>query len=119
MNPPAISTYLKNRRLELGLTLRDAAKLTTIPSSRLHDLEQGRNSTTGKPTLPTRANVEAIARVYKVPADYLHDLIGRPNLEPASTDEHGLVARFRGLTPGHQRIVLSLLDQLFQLDQAR
>jgi transcriptional regulator with XRE-family HTH domain len=116
MNPPAVSTFIKTRRLELGLTLREAARSTGIPSSRLHDLEQGRSSSTGKPTAPTRANIEAIARAYKEPVDYILDLIGRPNLDPAAPDERALISRFRGLDAGHQGVVLQLVDQLYRLE---
>lgn len=61
--PPRFAEAIKARRLELRLSLKEAAKLTGIQPSRLHDLEQGRSSTTGKPTSPSRSNINMPGRI--------------------------------------------------------
>lgn len=118
MTQPPFSTHIKDRRLELHLSLKEASKRTGIQPSRLHDLETGINSTTGKPTGPTRENIRQLARGYQLPEDYLHDLAGRPSLTPSEDDERLLLAHFRLLSPGHRAVVLSLVDDLQRLDHS-
>ncbi|MNK93481.1 helix-turn-helix protein [compost metagenome] len=116
MDRQPISVFLKQRRQELGLSLKEAARRTGIQPSRLHDLEQGKNSSTGRSTAPTRANICQIARGYAVSEDYILDLMGRPSLEATSDRERRLLSHFRTLKHGHQDAVLGLVDALYELD---
>jgi len=117
--PPPFGEALKARRQELRLSLKEAAKVTGIQPSRLHDLEQGRSSTTGKPTSPSRSNIVAIARGFRIDEDFLFALAGRPDLAPESAEELQLVAHFRQLRKGHKSAVLALVSSLFAMDVGR
>ncbi|MNX87846.1 Helix-turn-helix domain protein [compost metagenome] len=116
MDLPPFSAALKARRTELNLSLKEAARRTGIQPSRLHDLEQGRSSTTGKPTGPTRDNIKRIAKGYLQDEAYLLDLAGYPKLDAATAAERRLLGHFRELIPGHQEAVLNLVDLLYRLD---
>lgn len=115
--PSRFSDYIRARRLESGLSLVEAARRTGIQPSRLHDLEQGRSSTTGKPTGPTRDNIGRLARGYAIPEELLLDIAGRPALDAATVEERQLVSQFRDLVPGHRQAVLRLVDELYKLDR--
>jgi len=118
MDQGSVSAYLKTRRQELNLSLKEAARRTGLQPSRLHDLEQGVSSTTGKPTAPTRSNIKKLAHGYQVSEDYLLDLAGRPHLNPATDEEMRLIAHFRELIPGHRGAVLALVDSLYRMDHS-
>lgn len=110
------SATIKQRRHELGLSLKEASKRTGIQPSRLHDLETGVNSTTGKSTGPTRENIERLAKGYKLSTEYLLDLAGRPNIEARTAEERRLLSHFQALSPGHRSAVLALVDGLYRMD---
>lgn len=116
MDPGAFSSYIKNRRHELGLTLKEASRRTGIQPSRLHDLEQGRNSTTGKPTAPTRENIKLLSRGYQLPIEFMFELAGHSKLDAETVEEKQLLSHFRGLHSGHRRAVLALVSDLYQID---
>ena len=113
---PPIAVFLKARRLELGLSLKEAAKRTGIQPSRLHDLEQARSSTTGKTTSPTRDNIRRIAKGLNVAEEFLRAFEGRPSFEAETVEEQRLVAEFRALSGGHRRLVTTIVHQLYDLD---
>ena len=114
-NSPFIAA-IKSRRAELQLSLKEASRRTGIHPSRLHDLEQGRSSTTGKPTSPTRDNIKRLAKGYQLSEEFLLDLAGRPQLDAATAEERRLLSHFRGLAPAHRHAVLVLVDELYRMD---
>ena len=109
--------FIKERRQELGFTLKKAAKATGVAPSRLHDLERGISSTTGKPTSPSHENIQKISKGYGVAEDYLLKLAGYPALGPASVDEERLVSHIRHLQDGHKAAVLDMVDHLYRMNQ--
>ena len=115
-SPPPFGHFIKARRLELGLTIRQAAKRSGIQPSRLHDLESGHSSTTLKATGPTRDNIRGLAQGYGLPEAVLFSFADRPSLEPAAGEELQLIGHFRGLSEGHRRAVLHLAGDLFRVD---
>jgi transcriptional regulator with XRE-family HTH domain len=117
MENSPFGAVIRQRRHDLNISLKEASKRTGLSASRLHDLEVGRSSTTGKSTTPTRANIRGLARGYKLDEDYLLDLAGRTNLDATSDDERRLVSHFRALSRGHKLAVMALVDNLFQIDQ--
>lgn len=117
MDPGSFSSYIKDRRHELGLSLKEASRRTGIQPSRLHDLEQGRNSTTGKPTEPTRENITLLSKGYQLSREFLFELAGHSKLDPDTIEEKQLLSHFRGLQRGHRRAVLTLVDELYQMDR--
>lgn len=110
------SDVIRARRAELLLSLKEASKRTGIQPSRLHDLEQGRSSTTGKPTSPTRDNIKRLAKGYQLSEEFLLDIVGRPQLDAATAEERRLLSHFRALVPGHRHAVLTLVDELYRMD---
>ncbi len=118
MDLPPFSKAIKARRSELNYSLKEASRRTGIQPSRLHDLEQGRSSTTGKPTGPSRENIKKIAKGYLLDEAYLLDLSGQPKLDASTSSERRLLSHFRGLIPGHQEAILALVDHLYRLDQS-
>jgi transcriptional regulator with XRE-family HTH domain len=66
-----IQDILKNKRKELNLSLRDAAKLIGISHSYLSTLEKGKDPRTNAPINPTPETLKLISKAYTISYKYL------------------------------------------------
>lgn len=114
-----LGEYLREVRKLRGFTLREAAKRTGVAHSRLYDLERGISSKTGLPVIPTKPNLEGIARGYKVD---LEGLVARSMLSGKSSlagnlsvEELRVVTLYRELSPAKRGLWLSIGDGLKSL----
>jgi transcriptional regulator with XRE-family HTH domain len=100
-----IGSILKERREELGLSMREAARRIGISPSYLLAVECGRNPSTGRPPTPSPQVLRAAANVLAVP---LRHLLGEtPSAPPGSA--HVLVYQ----TGGRHRSALPAAKRLF------
>lgn len=67
---------LLNKRLELRLSLRDAAKLIGISHTYLSALEKGKDPRTNAPINPTPDTLKMISKAYNLPYEHLMQLLG-------------------------------------------
>lgn len=67
---------LKNKRKQLGLSLRDAAKLIGISHSYLSTLEKGVDPRTGAPIRPTPETLQLISNAYNIQYSKLMEMAG-------------------------------------------
>lgn len=109
-------SYIRQARERKALSLRAAARRCGIPHSRLFELETGISSKTGKPVVPTQENIEKLAAGYGVPVDHLFALAFFPGYlkaeEGLSSQELGVVALYRELTPGERLLWLTIGEGL-------
>lgn len=114
-----LGEYIRTARERRGWSLREAAKRTGIPHSRLFELESGKSSKTGKPVVPTRSNLENLARGYDLPLDHLFALAHFPGylkIEAGMTGEElGVIDLYRSLAPAKQRLWISIGEGLRNL----
>ena len=108
--------YIQQARDRFSWSLREAARQTKIPHSRLYELETGISTKTGKPVVPTQTNLENLARGYKLPLDHLFALAYFPEYlkkEGAMTgDELSLLDVFRSLNPDRRAFLLTMAQEL-------
>lgn len=74
MKQQSFSTFMTEKRKELGLSLRKAAEIIGLSHSYLDKLEKGDES--GDDFTPSPKILKSIARAYEVEYDYLMELCG-------------------------------------------
>jgi transcriptional regulator with XRE-family HTH domain len=116
---PAVQTYefglrVRERRLVLGLTIREAARRLMMSPSRLGAIEKGIAYSTGNPTRPRREAVERIADVYGLPREILLAAAGFTSGTVADLDEEArhLLMMFAGLNLDRKQIALGFMRVL-------
>lgn len=85
-----LGELVKAKRQELGLSLRELAKLTGLSHGYIHNLETGGGSSSGRPMSPTIETLEALAKGLALPYERLERAArGLPELPPSQvpTDE--------------------------------
>lgn len=61
-----LGKFIKQKRKELGLSLRDFAEMCEISHSYLDNLEKGRDARSGKPVSPTIETLQKLASGLKI-----------------------------------------------------
>ncbi len=108
--------YIRKARERKGWSLREAAKQTKVPHSRLFELETGISSKTGKPVVPTKDNIDNLSLGLGLPIDHLFALAYFPaylkDREALSSTELGLVDLYRQLTPARRDLWMKVGEGL-------
>lgn len=65
-NMNQLGKFIKQKRKELGLSLRDFAEMCEISHSYLDNLEKGRDARSGKPVSPTIETLQKLAFGLKI-----------------------------------------------------
>jgi len=114
-----LGAYVRAARRRQGWTLREAARQVGLSHSRLFELESGVSSRTGKPVVPTQANLEALASGYGLPLDHLFALAHFPGYlssrDGLSAEELGLVALYRSLPAASRQFWVAMGEGLRHL----
>jgi transcriptional regulator with XRE-family HTH domain len=114
-----LGDYIRTARERRGWSLREAAKRTGIPHSRLFELESGKSSKTGKPVVPTKSNLEALAMGYGLPIDNLFALAHFPGYlkskEGLTGTDLSVLDLYRSLSPARQSLWVSIGEGLKNL----
>ena len=76
MNTNSFGNFIKEKRKDLKLSLRDAANLIGISHSYLSTLENGIDKRKNTPVKPTPEILKYISNAYKVSYDNLMELVG-------------------------------------------
>lgn len=79
---------IKNRRIELDISIRKASKLTGVSTSYLSNLEKGRDPRSGKYIKPTPETLEMISKGYNL--DYNDLLVAAGVLKDDNEDVNSL-----------------------------
>lgn len=66
LNMNQLGKFIKQKRKELGLSLRDFAEMCEISHSYLDNLEKGRDARSGKPVSPTIETLQKLASGLKI-----------------------------------------------------
>lgn len=98
-----LSNFLKDRRNEMKLSLRDAAQLIGISHSYLSTLEKGIDPRNNKPVKPTPETLQLISSAYNYPYNDLMRMSGY--LEKNKTEESVL-------TPKDERDIEKQIEKL-------
>ena len=77
-SPSGLGGILRRRREQLGLSTRETARRIGISPSYLVALEQGRNPSTGRASVPSPPILAAIGRVFDIELATLLDASGAP-----------------------------------------
>ncbi len=108
--------YIRKTRERKEWSLREAAKRTKVPHSRLFELESGISSKTGKPVVPTMDNIENLAKGLELPIDHLFALAYFPGYlkdrAALSSTELGMLDLFRQMTPARRDLWLRIGEGL-------
>lgn len=108
--------YIRKARESRGWSLREADKRLGLHHSRLHELESGKSSKTGKKLVPTQDNLEKLAKGYNLPIDHLFALAYFPSYLKVdagmSGEELGVVDLYRSLTPERKKFWLTIGEGL-------
>lgn len=82
-----LGEYIRNKRKEHGLSLRECARLCDISHSYLDSLEKGKDPRTNKPVSPTIETLKKISKGLGVP---INELLEAADINhPSRTDEEG------------------------------
>lgn len=108
-----LGAWLKAKRLEAGLNLRQAAIAAGIDHARLMDLERGVDRNTGRPTRPRRETLERLAQAYRLGFDVVAEAAGvalpLPLVEPQLEE---LLNLYRSLGAGDRLLAVALVRAL-------
>lgn len=110
MTSREFGAYIKELRVNKGLSLREAAKRIDINHMRLSEIESGKSRGTGRDTRPRREVVIRMAEVYEVPVNTLLEKAGFAAFRSeADARENLLIDLFRELSEDQQEMVIRLL----------
>jgi transcriptional regulator with XRE-family HTH domain len=104
-----LSRFLKDRRKELRLTLREMEERTGLSKTYLNNLERNIRHN------PTPESIEAIAAGYRVPASAVYRLsVGRSEEDPVSSNRAlwALFERMANLPSATLTDILPLIDAM-------
>ena len=110
--------YIKKTRLEIGLTLRAAAKKIGINHSRLSEIERGTNFRSDTPTTVKREHVLKIAKLYNIPSDFLLKMAGyyAPPLNTGKLpEEEEIISMYKELDNAHKELVRKMIKEISQV----
>lgn len=111
-----LGSYIKSRRLEMGLSLRDFGKLCDISHTHIDSIEKGYDYRTKKDVNITNETFGKLASALHVPPSYLLNLsLGIVETEAPPCDEEGangkdikeLLSLFEELSPAKRRKVIA------------
>ena len=106
---PVICANVRHYRLQLGLEQKQLAALIGVSKNAVGNWECGR-------TRPDINLIPAICRAFRISPS---TLLGIEESAPEySAEEQTLLGKYRGLTPGHQYAVRSLVDSLEKVQAA-
>lgn len=110
-----LASYVKKRRDELGLSLRELAKRSGLSHAYIGYLEAGENPQTGRPISHTIEALEKLAKGLNVPFETLARLArGIPLDAPRLTNEQAqeVIDRAKTWDAAKARQILRLIDAL-------
>ena len=105
-----LGSLLRERRQELGLSMREAARRIGISPSYLLAVESGRNPSTGRPPTPSPQILKAAATVLAVPLRHLLGEIPSALPGPAHVLVYQAGSRHRSALPAAKRVFGDAVD---------
>lgn len=111
--------FIKSRRVDMGLSLREAAKRIQISHNRLAELEKGLSYRTANETRPGRELVLRIAASYALPYEPLMAMAGFDVGEASllAPDSREVVTLYESLSEVRKGIAIELLRALAEGDR--
>ncbi|MNS49203.1 helix-turn-helix protein [compost metagenome] len=112
----AFNVYIKARRIERGLSIREAAARMKVSPSRLGELERGKTYARDRDTRPGRDLIARMAAAYDLPEAVLLVEAGYPAERPPefSPEIQQAIALINMLTPDGRKLALGLLRLLVE-----
>lgn len=119
-----LGEIIKNYRAAHRLSLRDFATQCGTSHSYISMLEDGKNSKTGEPIIPTISTLKKIATALEMPLNdllslaedmpvSLEDILSPPTPTPSpdlSDAEAALLELFRAVPPEHRPMILGMIE---------
>lgn len=107
-----LGEVLEKLRIDLSLSLREAAKRSGLSYTYIRDIERGYNRSTKAPIKPTPETLQRLAKAYNYSYDELMQTAGyiEDTPEPADNVDPELLEVLSQLSEEQQRRILERLD---------
>lgn len=112
-----LSNFIKNKRNEKGLSLREFAKMCELSHSYIEKLENGFDKRTGKPVIPTIDTLQKISKALNLELSNLLSITGYiedNNKIQEQNDEYVTIigdARAKGISPERLQKFIDFLSE--------
>ena len=116
MMAAAFSDYIRARRLERGLSIREAAARMGVSPSRLGEIERGKTYARERDTLPSKDLLARMAVAYGLPEGILLTAAGYPSPDGAqvSPETEQAISMFEMLSEEGRKLALGLIRVLIE-----